>query len=136
MLKMPSHIREPWLKSFQKEFQGIIKRHTVRREEPNSDDIIGSVMEVYKAKLAKIDKLKYRVVYRGNLHSHDDVDTCNPYASWMSLMVYLAEVARLKASTGQTEFMQAYKDCVFVMFPQFWAIFLPPDLAEYCGVAY
>jgi hypothetical protein len=142
ILKMPSHIREPWLNSFKKEFQGLIKRKTVKREEPNDDDIVGHVMEVYKAKLDKngnIDKLKCRIVYRGDLHQHDDIDTWNPHASWMCLMVYLAEVARLKISTGQTDFVQAYlqtdvKDRVFVMFPQFWAKFLPPELAEYCGV--
>jgi hypothetical protein len=142
ILSMPTHIREPWLRAFKKEFQGLIRRNTVKREDPKLGDNVGNVMEVYKTKIdqnGNIEKLKCRIVYRGDLHEHTDIDTWNAHASWMCLMVFLAECARLKICPSQTDFVQAYlqadvQDRVFVKFPQFWAKFLTPDLAAYCGV--
>lgn len=143
--RLPPKIKEGWVKAFVKEISGIIKqRNSVKLGEiPGPDDKVIPAMDVYKCKLDKdgfIDKLKCRVVFRGDLYRpHATLDSWNPHADWTSLRIFLAVCARRGIFPAQCDLVQGYlqskmRERVFVKFPQFWADYLPDDLKQYCGV--
>jgi hypothetical protein len=142
ILDLPHRLRQPWINALVKEFRGMIKKETMCFETKRDDDKLAPAMDLYKCKIAKdgnIDKLKCRIVYRGDLISQPEDDTWNPHASFQTLKIFLAECARLRIRPGQTDFIQAYlqvpmRDRVFVIFPAYWSKWLPQDLRKYCGV--
>jgi Reverse transcriptase (RNA-dependent DNA polymerase) len=87
-----------------------------------------------------IDKLKCRMVFRGDLYEPTEPeDSWNPFASYQALRMYLALCARYRIFPCQTDWVQAYLQCfmrekVYIKFPLFWKDHLPEDLAMYCGV--
>ena len=101
-------------------------------------------MEVCKCKIEKfglIDKLKCRIVFRGDLHKNAvEKDSWNPHATWASLFVYLGFCAKYMMFPAQIDFVQAYVQTtlkgekVYVMFPAFWKDLVPDDLKAYMGV--
>ena len=62
-------------------------------------------MDVYKAKIQhnrSLDKLKLRIVVRGDLQNKEMVgDTWSPTASMRTLKYFLADAAKHKASVNQ-----------------------------------
>jgi hypothetical protein len=100
-------------------------------------------MEIFKCKLdkfGKVDKLKCRIVFRGDLYSPtDDIDSWNPHATWTSLKYYLGLCAYYKIYPAQIDFVMAYvqtemrEEKVYVKFPEFWHKLLPEDLQPYAG---
>ena len=101
-------------------------------------------MEVYKCKLDQdglIDKLKCRIVFRGDLYTpNTPEDSWNPFASYMALRVFLALCARFNMPIASADWVQAYLQCdmspneeVYIQFPAYWSEFLPQHLAVYCG---
>jgi Reverse transcriptase (RNA-dependent DNA polymerase) len=97
-------------------------------------------MEVFKCKLDKdglVDKLKARIVFRGDLYTPTtEIDSWNPHASWVSLMVYLAICARYGMYPSQLDFVMAYvqvamKERVFIKFSHHWKNYLPDNLHHY-----
>jgi Reverse transcriptase (RNA-dependent DNA polymerase) len=94
-------------------------------------------MEVFKCKLDKdglVDKLKAHIVFRGDLYRPTtDMDSWNPHASWVALMIYLAICARYDIYPSQLDFVMAYvqvamKERVPIRFPVLWRKYLPTDL--------
>ena len=69
-------------------------------------------MDVYKAKIQSdesLDKLKLRIVVRGDLHNKEMVvDTWSPTASMRTLKYFLADVAKHKARVNQSDFIGAF----------------------------
>ena len=123
ILRLPPRIHDPWVNALIKELKGLVKRGTFKKTSPNDDDEVVMAMDVYKCKLdpsGLIEKLKTRIVVRGDLLDKTDVDTWNPHASFLTLKVFLALCARLRMRPGQTDFIQAYlqaevRDHVFVL---------------------
>ena len=62
-------------------------------------------MDVYKAKMqyyGSLDKLKFRIIFRGDLQNKELVgDTCSPTASMRTLKYLLADAAKHKARFHQ-----------------------------------
>ena len=143
--KMPLRYRKPWVAAFVKEFKGLIRMNTFKIGNPGPDDPITPVMDIYKCKLDKdgmIDKLKVRIVFRGDLYDPlIPEDSWNPFASYQSLRFFLALCAKFNIFPSQADWVQAYLQCpmkekkVFIKFPIFWADYLPEEYAKYCGVA-
>ena len=80
-------------------------------------------MDVYKAKIqydGSLDKLKVRIVVRGDLQNKEMVgDTWSPTASMRALKYFLADAAKRKARFHQLDFILAFlhakvKNRVFV----------------------
>ena len=80
-------------------------------------------MDVYKAKIqsdGSLDKLKWRIVVRGDLQDKEMVgDTCSPIASIITLKYFLADAVKYKARVHQLYFIGAFlqakvKNRVFV----------------------
>ena len=142
VLRLPPRIRDPWVRSLVKEVKGLVTRGTFSIEDPLEGDEIVTAMDVYKCKLdpsGLIDKLKTRVVVRGDLLDKSEVDTWNPHASFLTLKIFLALCALRRMCPGQTDFVQAYlqaevRDRVFVRLPAYWAKVMPSHLQKYCGI--
>jgi hypothetical protein len=88
-----------------------------------------------------VDKLKCRIVFRGDLYNpQHPMDSWNPHANWLALKLFLAICAKFGMYPSQSDFVMAYLQVpmrgerVFVKFPDFWSDFLPDDLKPYCGV--
>ena len=66
-------------------------------EDQNEGEPLTPCMYVYKAKIQSdgiLDKLKLRIVVRGDLQNKEMVgDTCSPTASMRNLMYFLADAA-------------------------------------------
>ena len=142
IIKLPPHLRKAWLAALVKEFKGLVSNQTFSIEPMKDDDKIMDAMDVYKCKIAKdgtIDKLKCRIVCRGDTIPHDDIDTWNPHGTFKELKIFLGECARLDMIPGQTDFTMAYLQCatkarVFVKIPSYWSKYIPEELRKYCGV--
>ena len=69
-------------------------------------------MDVYKAKIqsdGSLDKLKLRIVVRGDLQNKEIVgDTWSPTASTRNLKYFLADAAKRKAIVNQLDFIGAF----------------------------
>ena len=140
--KMPLRYRKPWTEAFVKEFKGLVRMNAFKIGNPGPDDSITPVMDIYRCKLdgeGMIEKLKARIVFRGDLHESLVLeDSWNPFASYQSLRFFLALCAKYNITPSQADWVQAYLQCpmkekVFIKFPDFWAKFLPDELAKYCG---
>ena len=66
-------------------------------------------MDVYKSKIqsnGSLDKLKLRIVVRGDFHNKEMVgDTWSPTASMRTLKYFLADAAKHKARVHQLDFI-------------------------------
>ena len=69
-------------------------------------------MDVYKAKIksdGSLDKLRLRIVVRGDLHNNEMVgDTWSPTSSMRTLNYFLADTAKQKARVYQYYFIGAF----------------------------
>jgi hypothetical protein len=113
VLREPIPIKAAWLKVFTKEFFGlVITQQAVQHETPSSTDTVIPVRELFKCKLNKhgmVDKLKCRIVFRGDLYDpQDPLDSWNPHASWFSLRMFCAMCAKYNIFPSQTDFVMAY----------------------------
>ena len=91
-------------------------------------------MAVFCTKLDKdglLDKLKTRVVFRGDLYEpKDPQDPWNPHASFLTLRLFLAFAAKNGTFPMQVDFLLAYlqakmRERVFVKFPEAWKKYPP-----------
>ena len=94
--KLSENIRKPWLKDTLKEIKNIINNQTFMIEDPKYGEPVTPCMYVYKAKIesdGSLDKLKLRIVVRGDLKNKEMVgDTWSPTAS-MSTLNYIIDHA-------------------------------------------
>ena len=78
-------------------------------EDQNEGEHVTPCMDVYKAKIqsdGSLDKLRLRIVVRGNLHNKEMVgDTWSPTASMINLKYFLADAAKHKARVHQLDFI-------------------------------
>jgi hypothetical protein len=118
-------VKDSWIKAFHKELCGLIntQRAISNTDTPSRSDRVVPVKELFKCKLdqqGNIDKLKYHIVFRGDLyHPEDPMDSWNPHATWFALRVYLALCAHFRMFSSQTYFIMAFlqvkmKECIFV----------------------
>ena len=91
-------------------------------------------MDVYKAKIqsdGSLDKLKLRIVVRGDLKNREMVeDTWSPISSMSTLKYFLADAAKHKARFHQLYFIGAFlkakiKNGVFVKLDMRYADYFP-----------
>jgi hypothetical protein len=144
ILKLPEDIREAWLKAFRKELRGlIVSNKCFKIEDPPPTARIVPLMEIFKCKLdkfGKVDKLKCRIVFRGDLYKPtEELDSWNPHATWTSLKYYLGLCSFYRTFPAQIDFVMAYvqtdmrEEKVYVKLPEFWRKLLPEDLQPYAG---
>ena len=92
-------------------------------EDPKDGEPVTPCMDVYKAKIqsdGSLDKLKLRIVVRGDLQNKEMVgDSWSPKASMRTLKYFLGDAAKHKAIVHQLYFIGAFlqakvKNRVFV----------------------
>ena len=83
--KLSENIKKPWLKATLKEIENLINNQTFLIEDQNEGEPVTPCMDVYKAKIQydrSLDKLKLRVVVRGDLQNKEIVgDAWSPIDS-------------------------------------------------------
>ena len=70
--KLSEKIRKPWLKATLREIKNIINNQTFMIEDPMDGEPVTPCMDVYKEKIqsdGSMDKLKWRIVVRGNFQN-------------------------------------------------------------------
>ena len=141
--KLSDNINKPWLKETLKEMKNIINNQTFIIEDKNEVEPSTPCMDVYKAKIqydGSLDKLKLRIVVRGDLHNKEMVgDTWSPTASMRTLKYFLADAAKHKARFSQLDFIGAFlqakvKNRVFVKLDIRYTDYFP-EYAKYFGRA-
>ena len=99
--KLSENINKPWLKANLKEIKNIINNQTFLIEDQNEGEPVTPCMDVYKAKIQSdgiLDKLKLRIVVRGDLQNKEMVgDTWSPTAYMRNLKYFLVDVSKCKA---------------------------------------
>ena len=110
--KLSENIRKPWLKATLKEIKNLINNQTFLIEDQNEGEPVTPCMDVYKSKIqyyGSLDKLKLRIVVRGDLQNKEMVgNTWSPTASIRTLKYLLADAAKYKARVHQLDFIEAF----------------------------
>ena len=87
-------------KKILKEIKNLINNQNFLIEDQNEGEPVNTCMDVYKAKIqsdGSLDKLKLRIVVRGDLHNKELVgDTWSPTASMRNLKHFLADATKHK----------------------------------------
>ena len=106
--KLSEKIRKLWLKATPKEIKNLINNHTFLIEDQNEGEPVTPCMDVYKAKIqsdVSLDKLKLRIVVRGDLQNKEMVgDTWSPTAPMRNLTYLLADAAKHKGKSSSFRF--------------------------------
>jgi len=142
ILKMPDGpVKTAWLQSVRKEFKTLIDNNTFVHDTPRPGEAITPIMETFRVKIlsdGSLDKLKTRIVVRGDLQSKTlTEDKWSPTASFRALKMFLAHASRVKARIKQLDFVGAFlqaktRSRVFISIPPIHGI-LFPEYKEYCG---
>jgi hypothetical protein len=141
VLKIRDHvIREAWLKAYQKELKTLIDTGTFQPETPLPDESCTPIMDLNVVKLRSdgtLDKLKNRLVVRGDMQKNLDEDKWSPTASFRALKLFLAHAARLKVHVRQLDFVGAFlqakvRSRIFVTIPAIYGSIFP-EFKQYCG---
>jgi hypothetical protein len=87
ILKMPhGPVKTAWLQSMRKEFKTLVDNNTFVLDTPKKGESITPIMETFKVKIlsdGSLDKLKTRIVVRGDLQSKTlSEDKLSPTASF------------------------------------------------------
>ena len=95
------------LKATLEEIKNLINNQTFLIEDQNEGEPVTPCMNVYKAKIqsdGSLDKLKLRIVVRGDLQEKEIVeDTWSPTASMRTLKYFLADASKHKARVHQLD---------------------------------
>ena len=109
VIKLSENIKKTLLKATLKEIKNLINNQIFLIEDQNKDEPVTPCMDVYKAQIQSdgiLDKLKLRIVVRGDLHNKEMVgDTWSPTASMRNLKYFLADEAKNKARAHQLYFI-------------------------------
>ena len=141
--KLSENIKKTWLKATLREIKDIINNQTFLIEYRNEGEPVTPCMYVYKSKIqsdGSLDKLKLRIVVRGDLQTKEMVgDTWSPTASMRTLKYFLADAAKHKARVHQLYFIGALlqaksKNNFFVKLDIRYTDYFP-EYAQYFGRA-
>ena len=80
--KLPDNMRKPWIKATLKEINTLINNQTFLIEDQNEGEPVTPYMDVYKAKIqsdGSLDKLKFRILVRGDLHNKRSIKSYAKY---------------------------------------------------------
>ena len=93
-------IKKPQLKATLKEIKNLIKNHTLPIEDQNEGEPVTPCMDANKAKIQSdrsLDKLKLRIVVRGDLQNKEFVgNNWSPTASMRTLKYFLTYATKQK----------------------------------------
>ena len=141
VLKMSDKkVREAWLRAYQKEIKTLIDAKTFALDKPRDGEAVIPTMETNKVKIksdGSLDKLKCRIVVRGDLQDTGMEDSWSPTAPFRSLKMFLADAARNRCRVHQLDFVGAFLQAnvrgrIFVTLPKVYGD-IWPEFKDYCG---
>jgi hypothetical protein len=141
VLKMSDlKVREAWLRAYKKEIKTLIDAKTFALDIPKDGEPVIPTMETNKVKIksdGSLDKLKCRIVVRGDLQDTAMEDSWSPTAPFRSLKMFLADAARNKCRVHQLDFVGAFLQAnvrgrIFVSLPKVYGD-IWPEFKDYCG---
>ena len=98
--KLSDNIKKPCLKATMKEIKNLINNQTFLIEDQNEGEPVTTCMDMYMAKIQpdrSLDKLKLRIVVRGNLQNKELVgDNWSTTVSMRTLKYFLAYATKVK----------------------------------------
>jgi uncharacterized protein YdcH (DUF465 family) len=105
ILKMPDGpVKTAWLQSVRKEFKTLVDNNTFVHDTPRKGESVTPIMETFKVKIlsdGSLDKLKTRIVVRGDLQSRTlTEDKWSPTASFRALKMFLAHASVSKLASN------------------------------------
>ena len=110
--KQSDNKNKPCLKKSMKEIKNIINNHTFLIQYLDNDEPVTPCRDFYKAKIqsdGSLDKLKLRIVVRGDLQNKESVgDTWSPTASMRNLKYFFVEATKHKAIFRKLYFIEAF----------------------------
>ena len=136
-------LRKHWMKAHYKEVKVLIDSQTfILGDTPGPNEPVTPTMETNRVKLGsdgRLDKLKVRIVVRGDLQNKTlTEDKWSPTASFRAMKMFLADASRHKARVRQLDFIGAFlqakvRSRVFIRMPasygEIW-----PEFKPYCGI--
>jgi hypothetical protein len=135
VLRLPdTTIWEAWLKAYRKELKAILDSGTFQLgDNPLSGESCTPIMDLNVVKLwsnGTLDRLKNRLVVRGDLQKNVEEDTWSPTASFWALKLPLAHAARLKVRVRRLDFVGAFLQVkvrrrIFVKIPAIYGSIFP-----------
>jgi hypothetical protein len=133
ILQNPPPIQDAWLKSTKKEVKFIIENETFRKGEEmqEGDEAIPAIF-VYKAKITSkgyLDKLKARLVARGDLQINKDHDVWAPCVFARTFKTFVCFAVRARKIVKQLDFIGAF--CQGLMKNKRLFITLPKEYKQY-----
>ena len=109
--KLSEAIKKPCIKATLKEIKNLIYDKTFLVQCLEKGEPVPSCMDVYKAKFqsgGSLDKLKLRILVRGDLQNKELVgDTWSPTSSMRTLKYLFADVVKHKSRAHQLDFIGA-----------------------------
>jgi hypothetical protein len=140
IMKLPNGmVKNEWLKSVKAELKTLIDSGTFAFDTIKTSTPIMETFEVKVKSNGILDKLKTRLVVRGDLQNGTLMeDKWSPTASFRSLKMFLAHAVRLKARVKQLDFIGAFlqantRSRIFVTIPAVFGV-LFPEYSKYCGI--
>ncbi len=132
--------REGRIRTYHKEIKTIIDAKTFALDKPMDGESVIPTMKTNKVKIkidGSLDKLKYRIVVRGDLQDTGMEDSCSPSAPFKSLKMFLADAARSRFKVHQLDFVGAFllanvRGRIFVTLTKVYGN-IWPEFKEYCG---
>ena len=143
MKKLSDDEKKLWLKATLTEIINLINNQTFLVEDIGKDKPATTCMDVYKANIqsdGNLDKLKLRIVVRGDLQNKESVrDTWSPTASMRNFKYFLKDATKHKAIVHQLDFLGAFlqakvKSRVFVKSDSRFTDYFP-EFSKYFGRA-
>ncbi len=135
-------VKKVWLKAYHKEIKVLIDSGTFSIEQPQPGEPVVPTMETNKVKLksdGSLDKLKCRIVVRGDLQNKQDLeDKWSPTTSFRAMKMFLADASQNNARVWQLDFIGAFlqaktRSRIFIKLPAVYGE-LFPDVKRYAGV--
>ena len=112
VIKLSDNIRKPWIKATIKKIKNLLNNQTFLIEDQKVGEPVTPCMDVNTSKIqydGSLDKLKLRIVVRGDLQNKEMVgDTWSTTASMRTLKYFLADSAKHKSIVYQLYFIGAF----------------------------
>ncbi len=132
--------REAWLRAYQKEIKTLIDAKAFALDKPRDGEPVIPTMETNKVKIksdGSLEKLKCRIVVRGDLQDTGMENSWSPKAPFRSLKMFLADAARNRCTVHQLDFVGAFLQAnvrgrIFVTLPKVYGD-IWPEFKEYSG---
>ena len=136
--KLSKPIQQRWLAAIKKEVLNLVNNDTFKAGTIQEGERPIPTMVVFKAKVTSkgtLDKLKVRIVARGDMMAKEEEDTWSGCVAARTVKVFLANAAKYRRPVKQMDFIGAFLQALargrlWIQLPPEYAYFFP-ELSKY-----